>query len=79
MRDTSARSHLLTNVVVDVDGDRATSESCIHAFRRMGGNDVVIYGRYWDTWSRRDGEWRIDERRYRRDALYQVPTGPDPT
>ena len=73
MRSTESRSHLLTNVLIHVDGDQAKSESYVHAFRRMDGKDVIVYGRYSDTWSRRDAEWRIDDRRYRRDVLRIVP------
>ncbi len=72
-KDTECRSHQVTNVLIEVDGDRATSESYIHAFRRMDGNDVVTYGRYSDIWSCRGGEWRIDDRRYRRDVIRVVP------
>jgi len=73
MSRTECRSHLLTNVLIEVDGDRATSESCIYALRRMDGNDVVTFGHFSDAWSRRDGAWRIDERHYKRDALQTTP------
>jgi hypothetical protein len=60
-------------VLVDVDGERATSESYITACVRAGGTDVVVRGRYSDTWSRRAGEWRIDDRRYRHDIVQMIP------
>jgi hypothetical protein len=44
------------HLVISVDGERATSESHVHACIRVGDNDVVARGRYLDTWSRRDGE-----------------------
>ncbi len=72
-RKTDATSHQLTNVLVDVDGERATSESYITACVRAGGTDVVVRGRYSDTWSRRAGEWRIDDRRYRHDIVQMIP------
>jgi hypothetical protein len=66
-------SHQLSNVLISVDGERATSESYVHACIRVGDNDVVVRGRYLDTWSRRDGEWRIDARRYENDLTQVLP------
>jgi hypothetical protein len=62
-------SHQLTNIVVDVDGDTATSVSYVTAVSSMAGTDrlYTIRGRYNDTWSRRDGVWAIDERRFATD------------
>lgn len=59
--------------MISVDGDRATSESYVHACIRSGGNDIVVRGRYLDTWSCRAGEWRIDERRYENDLTQVIP------
>ena len=66
-------SHQLSNILIVVDGDTATSESYVHACIRMDENDIVVRGRYLDTWSRRDGEWRIDERRYENDLTQVIP------
>lgn len=35
--------------------------------------DIVVRGRYLDRWSCRDGEWRIDERRYENDLTQVIP------
>ena len=68
-------SHQLSNIMITVDGDRATSESYVHACIRVGdGNDIVVRGRYLDTWSCRAGEWRIDDRRYENDLTQVIPT-----
>ena len=68
-------SHQLTNIMISVDGDRATSESYVHACIRMeDGNDIVVRGRYLDTWSCRGGDWRIDERRYENDLTQVIPS-----
>jgi SnoaL-like domain len=72
-RKTDATSHQLTNIAINVEGDRATSESYITACVRANNNDIVVRGRYTDTWSRRDGNWRIDERRYRHDVVQVLP------
>jgi len=77
-RKADATSHQLTNVLIDVDGERATSESYVTACVRAGGSDIVVRGRYSDTWSRRAGEWRIDERRYRHDIVQVLPASGAP-
>lgn len=74
-RGTEATSHQLANVLIAVDGDRATSESYVTACIRAGGTDLVVRGRYSDTWSCRAGEWRIDERRYRHDIVQMLAVG----
>jgi hypothetical protein len=76
-RACDATSHQLANVTIDVDADlgRASSESYVTACIRAFGNDVVVRGRYRDTWSRRAGEWRIDERRFTTDILQVQPVG----
>ena len=72
-RGVDATSHQLTNVLIDVDGERAGSESYVTACIRSGGTDIVARGRYQDSWSRRSGEWRIDERRYCHDIAQTLP------
>lgn len=72
-RRAQGTSHQLSNILIVVDGDAATSESYVHACIRMDGNDIVVRGRYLDTWSCRDGEWRIDERRYENDLTQLIP------
>ncbi len=74
-RNCDVTSHQLTNVLVEVDGDRATSESYVTACIRASGFDVIVRGRYIDTWSCRAGKWRIDERRYANDITQIVPVG----
>jgi hypothetical protein len=59
-------SHQVTNILIEVSGDRAGSESYVMAALRSRDGDKIIQREYWaryvDRWSRRDGEWRIDER-----------------
>lgn len=61
--------HQLGQVLVRVDGDRAGSETYVIARLRHRQDDgtfgeLISYGRYLDRWERRDGEWRISDRRY---------------
>jgi hypothetical protein len=72
-RACDATSHQLSNVLIEVAGETATSESYVTACVRAGGTDVVARGRYFDSWSNRDGRWRIDGRRYRNDIMQMIP------
>ena len=72
-RQADATSHQLTNLMIEVDGERASSESYVTACVRMGAQDIVVRGRYRDRWSCRAGEWRIDERHYNHDIVQLLP------
>jgi SnoaL-like domain len=78
-------SHQLTNVLIDVNGDRATSWSYVTAAARVGQAELlyVIRGRYHDQWSCREGTWRIDSRHFTTDVWHVAPLNhhlmqPDP-
>ena len=67
--------HLIGSILVDVDGDRATSRSYVQA-RHQRVNDPAgpIFdsnGEYVDQWERRAEGWRI----VRRDAIWAAHTG----
>ena len=72
-------SHQITNVLVELDGDRAASEAYVTVvlWTRPDGTgdrtEIVARGRYLDRWSRRDGRWAIDERVYVLDAQSAAP------
>ncbi|PRB84554.1 nuclear transport factor 2 family protein [Pseudomonas sp. MYb185] len=58
-------THSISNVLIEVDGDRALSESQVVAtLLRKGSPRLadVMGARYLDRFSRRNGEWKIDER-----------------
>ncbi|OBG38896.1 nuclear transport factor 2 family protein [Mycobacterium sp. E3198] len=59
--------HLLGNVVIDADGDTATSRAYVHDVHLRSDADpssrFYTLGDYTDTWQRRpDGSWRLKER-----------------
>jgi hypothetical protein len=64
--DTHAHSHQVTNLIIILDGDRASSESYVTAaLRIMDGKvekQLTVRGRYLDGWSYRAGRWAIDKR-----------------
>lgn len=59
-------SHQVTNVIIEIDGNRAGSESYVYAsLQRRNGDKVIqheFWARYIDKWSKRDGDWAIDRR-----------------
>ena len=59
-------SHQMSNIVIEIDGNRAGSESYVTATLRMKRGDahqqMTVWSRYIDTWSRRDGRWALDNR-----------------
>lgn len=59
-------SHQISNVIIDLDGDRAGSEAyCTATLRVQRGEtlmQMMVWSRYVDQWSRRGGRWGIDKR-----------------
>ena len=70
-------SHQITNILVEVTGDRACSEAYVTAVLWAGPEsrpvEIVTRGRYLDAWSRRDGRWAIDRRIYLTDLMSTTP------
>jgi hypothetical protein len=59
-------SHQVSNVLIELDGDRAGSEAYVTATLRMGQEgqikQISVWSRYIDQWSRRNDRWGIDKR-----------------
>ena len=65
----TAHSHQMTNIIIGVDGDKATSETyaLVSLFNdKTAGppSTTLIRGRYQDRWSKRNGRWAIDHRQF---------------
>lgn len=60
-------NHLCTNVLIELDGDKAKVESYILAYSRMKKDgekfDSLTLARAIDRFERRDGAWKIAHRR----------------
>ena len=58
--------HLIGNLLIEIDGDRAHSEAYFVAYvGRMEGDQELIGafgGRYVDRWERRGGRWGVSHR-----------------
>jgi hypothetical protein len=86
-RHTLHHSHQVSNIIIDLGGDRAGSESYVTASLRVRRGEqlkhMTVWGRYIDQWSRRDGRWGLDKRISIRDfdevrdvtAMYEHDTG----
>jgi len=65
-RATLGHSHQVTNVLIDLDGDKAGSESYAIAALRVRRAEkllqMTIWTRYIDSWSRRGGRWGLEKR-----------------
>jgi hypothetical protein len=63
---TLTHSHQMSNIVIEIDGDKAASESCVTANLRIEREgklmQITVWSRYIDTWSKRGGRWAIDHR-----------------
>ncbi len=59
-------SHQVSNILIQLDGDRAASESYVTGTLRMERDgkllQITAWSRYVDQWSRRAGRWGIDKR-----------------
>ncbi|MFC1943884.1 nuclear transport factor 2 family protein [Chloroflexota bacterium] len=60
-------THNICNVLIEVEGDVAYGEAYFLAYHRIPGKekdyDMLVGGRYIDRFERRDGVWKIAERR----------------
>ena len=58
--------HFLGQTHIELDGETAKAETLVSSYHRIdtgaGHTDSTIGGRYLDTLTRRDGEWRIAKR-----------------
>jgi SnoaL-like domain len=71
----TGHSHQVTNILIEVDGDCAASESYAYATLWNADAEGVLVlltaiGRYIDRWSCRQGVWAIDHRRFVYDLVY---------
>ncbi|MTV82763.1 nuclear transport factor 2 family protein [Secundilactobacillus folii] len=69
MRDFERTQHFLGNCYIELDGDVAYVETYLMANHRATmqhkwhGKHVTLWGRYVDRFEKREGEWRIAQRR----------------
>jgi hypothetical protein len=63
---TLHHSHQVSNIIIDLQGDRAASESYVTATLRISRGEqpqqMTVWSRYIDQWSRRKARWGLDKR-----------------
>ena len=68
VRPLKSCTHMLTNVMIELSGDRAVSECHFLAHQRRGKTDgsgeedMFLKGRYLDRFEKRGGAWKIVSR-----------------
>jgi hypothetical protein len=68
VRPLKSSTHMISNVLIELAGDRAVSECHFLAHHRRdkakggGEEDMFLKGRYLDGFERRHGEWKIVRR-----------------
>ena len=66
LKTMEATQHCICNILIDLEGDKAKTESYFLAFHRLnneeGDSDMVAAGRYIDNLEKRDGLWAITHR-----------------
>jgi hypothetical protein len=74
----TTHSHQISNVLIDLDGDRAGSEAYMTGtmwFERDGKPfQIFVRARYLDAWEKREGRWAITRRElaYDHDEVREV-------
>jgi hypothetical protein len=65
-RSLLGQSHQISNILIELNGERAGSESYVTATLRIRDGErlkqMMVWSRYIDRWSRRSGRWGIDKR-----------------
>jgi len=63
---TLHHSHQVSNILIELNGNEAGSESYVTASLRVRRDGKLlhmgVWGRYIDQWSRRNGRWGLDKR-----------------
>ena len=61
-------SHQISNTLIELDGDKASSEAYVTVvlWMRNGGDmiETVVRGRYLDRWEKREDQWLIVHREH---------------
>lgn len=72
----ATHSHQITNVLIEIDGDKAVSEAYVTVVlqqqREGGAVELQARGRYLDRWRKRDGRWLIVEREHIVDTQSEI-------
>ena len=51
--------HMMTNCLIEVNGDKANAETSVLVIHQQAGEEDLIVGRFIDRFERRNGEWKL--------------------
>jgi 3-phenylpropionate/cinnamic acid dioxygenase small subunit len=74
-----ATNHMMSNIVIELDGDEASAASYVHAvlvLTKAPQQWIDVVGRYDDTFVRTSDGWRIRERTYTLSRFLDSDQGP---
>jgi len=78
LRAMRRTQHFIGNMLIDIDGTTAASESYCRAYHEVetanGFEEMEVGGRYLDRFDKRGGDWRITRRRYVLDWNRNTPS-----
>ena len=78
LRTMERTQHAISNILIDVAGDRATGETYCRAYHEVktddGAIEMMVGGRYLDRFEKRGREWRIARRQYVMDFNQNGPS-----
>jgi hypothetical protein len=81
LRAMDQTMHMISNILIRLDGDHADVESYFYGYHRIPDGrsfrDAVSSGRYVDRFERRDAEWRILRRQVVVDWFREYPDSGD--
>lgn len=85
LRDRTSVTHIVTNVLIEIRGDSAVSNCHFLAYNRLAASEaeppseLLVKGRYVDSFERRAGAWKIRHRVGLHDLeRVFMPPGPAP-
>jgi hypothetical protein len=78
LRTMERTQHAISNILIDVTGDKATGETYCRAYHEVktadGIVELMVGGRYLDRFEKRGREWRIAHRQYVMDFNQNGPS-----
>jgi hypothetical protein len=80
MQDFELTAHRIFNTLFVIDGDRAEGEIYAEAYHRTAGPDgqeIIVGGRYFDHYERRNGVWKFARRSSAVDRCEMRPVNHD--
>ena len=75
-----ATSHIISNILIDIDGDFAKAETYVQGYHIQEDpeeRNILGTGRFLDRFERRGDEWRLIDRNLVLDWFMNVPRGGD--